>query len=208
MAKFKRKTKEERCSEIMNAAKKVFLKKGYRYTTMEDIVAGTSLSKGGVYQYYKNTKTIMFDIMQSGNYLRFHRNEEIIKEGLQKNDDIYEIITQMLMGKLYEKNPERKLYMMFLAEVLYDKETEKLHAQLEKQAYELAVENLDMLKDQYPEMLVKAKRFFSNTAAKIYARIFFGMFVIRELFTDKSVFDNNRDEIHRFLYDTIKKLSS
>ncbi|WP_455160053.1 TetR/AcrR family transcriptional regulator [Treponema lecithinolyticum] len=208
MPKFERKTKEERCSEIMNAAKKVFLKKGYRYTTMEDIVAGTSLSKGGVYQYYKNTKTIMFDIMQSGNYLRFHRNEEIIKAGLQKNDDIYEIITQMLMGKLYEKNPERKLYMMFLAEVLYDKETEKLHAQLEKQAYELAVENLDMLKDQYPEMLVKAKRFFSNTAAKIYARIFFGMFVIRELFTDKSVFDNNRDEIHQFLYDTIKKLSS
>ena len=191
MPKFERKTKEERCSEIMNAAKKVFLKKGYRYTTMEDIVAGTSLSKGGVYQYYKNTKTIMFDIMQSGNYLRFHRNEEIIKAGLQKNDDIYEIITQMLMGKLYEKNPERKLYMMFLAEVLYDKETEKLHAQLEKQAYELAVENLDMLKDQYPEMLVKVKRF-----------------VIRELFTDKSVFDNNRDEIHRFLYDTIKKLSS
>ena len=208
MPKFERKTKEERCSEIMNAAKKVFFKKGYRYTTMEDIVAGTSLSKGGVYQYYKNTKTIMFDIMQSGNYLRFHPNEEIIKEGLQKNDDIYEIITQMLMGKLYEKNPERKLYMMFLAEVLYDKETEKLHAQLEKQAYELAVENLDMLKDQYPEMLVKAKCFFSNTAAKIYARIFFGMFVIRELFTDKSVFDNNRDEIHRFLYDTIKKLSS
>ena len=208
MPKFERKTKEERCSEIMNAAKKVFLKKGYRYTTMEDIVAGTSLSKGGVYQYYKNTKTIMFDIMQSGNYLRFHRNEEIIKAGLQKNDDIYEIITQMLMGKLYEKNPERKLYMMFLAEVLYDKETEKLHAQLEKQAYELAVENLDMLKDQYPEMLVKVKRLFSNAAAKIYARIFFGMFVIRELFTDKSVFDNNRDEIHRFLYDTIKKLSS
>jgi transcriptional regulator, tetR family len=208
MPKFERKTKEERCSEIMNAAKKVFLKKGYRYTTMEDIVAGTSLSKGGVYQYYKNTKTIMFDIMQSGNYLRFHRNEEIIKAGLQKNDDIYEIITQMLMGKLYEKNPERKLYMMFLAEVLYDKETEKLHAQLEKQAYELAVENLDMLKDQYPEMLVKVKRFFSNAVAKIYARIFFGMFVIRELFTDKSVFDNNRDEIHRFLYDTIKKLSS
>ncbi|WP_314744138.1 TetR family transcriptional regulator, partial [Treponema lecithinolyticum] len=44
MPKFERKTKEERCSEIMNAAKKVFLKKGYRYTTMEDIVAGTSLS--------------------------------------------------------------------------------------------------------------------------------------------------------------------
>ncbi|WP_314743862.1 TetR/AcrR family transcriptional regulator, partial [Treponema lecithinolyticum] len=189
-------------------AKKVFLKKGYRYTTMEDIVSGIRLEKNEVYQYYKNTKTIMFDIMQSGNYLRFHRNEEIIKAGLQKNDDIYEIITQMLMGKLYEKNPERKLYMMFLAEVLYDKETEKLHAQLEKQAYELAVENLDMLKDRYPEMLVKVKRFFSNAAAKIYARIFFGMFVIRELFTDKSVFDNNRDEIHRFLYDTIKKLSS
>ena len=38
MPKFERKTKEERLHEIREAAKKVFLKKGYRNATMEDIV--------------------------------------------------------------------------------------------------------------------------------------------------------------------------
>ena len=72
MAKFKRKTKEERTHEIIEAAKKVFLKKGFHNTTMEDIVAATSLSKGGVYQYFKSTKAIMFAIMQEGNYFIYN----------------------------------------------------------------------------------------------------------------------------------------
>ena len=90
MAKFERKTKEERKTEIMDAAKKVFLSKGYRYATMEDIVAATSLSKGGVYQYYKSTKAIMFDIMQRGNYFRYRRTEEVIAS-IPETDDMAEI---------------------------------------------------------------------------------------------------------------------
>ena len=67
MAKFKRQSKSSRMAEIQEAAKKVFLEKGFRYTTMEDVVKHTTLSKGGVYQYYKTTKAILFDIMQNGN---------------------------------------------------------------------------------------------------------------------------------------------
>ncbi|WP_220607934.1 helix-turn-helix domain-containing protein [Methanobrevibacter oralis] len=36
----------------MNAALKVFLKKGYSNATMEDIINETSLSKGGFYYYF------------------------------------------------------------------------------------------------------------------------------------------------------------
>ena len=38
MGRFIRKTREEREDEILSAAIKVFLEKGYRETTMEDIV--------------------------------------------------------------------------------------------------------------------------------------------------------------------------
>jgi len=54
MAKFQRKTAEERKDEIRRGAVQAFLKKGYRNTTMEDIVASTTLSKGGVYRYFWN----------------------------------------------------------------------------------------------------------------------------------------------------------
>ena len=144
MAKFKRKTKEERTHEIIEAAKKVFLKKGFHNTTMEDIVAATSLSKGGVYQYFKSTKAIMFAIMQEGNYFRYRRNEEIFSSA-KKIDDPYEIVTQALEAKLFDDVPEKRLYLMFLAEILYDKEYETLFWKLENQAHKFINENLEHL---------------------------------------------------------------
>ena len=141
MAKFERKTREERKTEIMDAAKKVFLSKGYRYATMEDIVAATSLSKGGVYQYYKSTKAIMFDIMQRGNYFRYRRTEELISS-MPETDDMAEIITQAVMAKIFDRLPEKQLYIMFISEILYDKETEDLFFTLEEQGQSLAIQNI------------------------------------------------------------------
>jgi len=65
----KRKTREERLCEILEAGKKVFLKKGYENATMEDIIAETELSKGGFYYYYSDKKEIMIDIMKSSNIM-------------------------------------------------------------------------------------------------------------------------------------------
>ena len=109
----------------MDAAKRVFIKKGYRYSTMEDVIANTSLSKGGVYQYYKNTKSIMFDIMKEGNFTRFLKTEDIIGK-FSSTKDVFEVMTQIAIAKLFEGIPEKKLYIMCLSEIMNDKETEKL----------------------------------------------------------------------------------
>ena len=53
MCAVKRLSEEERKKEIMDSATEVILEKGLEKTTMEEIIAGTSLSKGGVYHYYK-----------------------------------------------------------------------------------------------------------------------------------------------------------
>jgi len=49
----KRLSEAERKKEIMDSAAKVIAAKGLGKATMEDIIAGTTLSKGGVYHYYK-----------------------------------------------------------------------------------------------------------------------------------------------------------
>lgn len=208
MAKFQRKTKNERRHEIMTAAKKVFLKKGYRYTTMEDIIALTTLSKGGVYQYYKSTKAIMFDIMSEGNYFRYSRTEDII-EKFAKTNDIYEIMTQALLAKLYEKIPEKKLYIMFLAEIMYDKETEKLYYKLEKEAHKLLAQNFISLleKQNFPKSKLseKAKQNLSKELLpKLYSRIFSGILIIYELLNDKKVFEEKHFELHDIIYRMLK----
>lgn len=208
MAKFQRKTKEERRHEIMAAAKKVFLKKGYRYATMEDIIAQTSLSKGGVYQYYKSTKAIMFDIMSEGNYFRYSRTEAIIKKFASTND-IYEIMTQALLAKLYEKIPEKKLYIMFLSEIMYDKETEKLFYKLEKEAHTLLAQNfISLLEKQNFQKDKISKPIKQNLSKeflpKLYSRIFNGILIIYEILNDKKIFEEKRFELHDIIYGMLK----
>ena len=205
MPKFERKTKEERCREIREAAKEVFLKKGYRNTTMEDIVAATSLSKGGVYQYYKSTKAVMFDIMQSGNFFRYSRTQEIIKEGLEAQTDIFEIITRVLEAKLFDRVREKKLYLMFLSEMPYDKETEALHRKLEKQSFELALSAFEENSETVPQLRQMAKKFLYADMF-LYSRIFIGIIMSYELFSDKKVFDSKRKEIHALFYAFVKKM--
>ena len=203
MAKFERKTKEERCKEIMEAAGSVFFDKGYRNTTMEDIIAKTSLSKGGVYQYYKSTKAIMFDIMQAGNYSRYQKTEQIIKENIN-NDDFYEVLTKILMSKMFEPAFEKKLYLMFLAEILYDKDCEELFFKLEKQSFDLALENLKAYHDKHPNVNIFNIVNFEDSKMKFFFRVFNGIFIIYELFSDKEIFMKNMDKVHDLIYHIVK----
>ena len=52
-----------RKKEILDVAKKVFLKKGFADTVKEDIITETSLSRGGVYYHYKNKVEILLKLM-------------------------------------------------------------------------------------------------------------------------------------------------
>lgn len=205
MAKFERKTKEERKTEIMDAAKKVFLSKGYRYATMEDIVAATSLSKGGVYQYYKSTKAIMFDIMQRGNYFRYRRTEEVIAS-IPETDDIIEIITHAVIAKIFDRLPEKQLYIMFLSEIQYDKETEDLFFTLEEQGWSLAIQNMkSFFEGKKKTAIMESEEFEKHIFPKLYMRILNGILVMYELFSDKEIFEENRREVYELVYTIIKK---
>ena len=198
MAKFKRQSKHSRMAEIQEAAKKVFLEKGFRYTTMEDVVKHTTLSKGGVYQYYKTTKSILFDIMQSGNYFRYERTEKIIQESVGM-ESLPEVITEACMAKLFDEVPEKKLYLMFLAEIPYDRDYEMLYFQLERQALELFIKTLHRAPQQEQEILaiIQEQEYF-------LLKIFHGMLVMRELFSDKDVFNQNKEKIRAIILTTLQ----
>ena len=86
----KRLNAAERRKEIMDAAAKIIALKGLEKTTMEEIIAGTKLSKGGVYHYYRSVIEIFKDIMLEGIKYR----NEIIKNVLmlfekEKHQDIF-----------------------------------------------------------------------------------------------------------------------
>lgn len=130
MGKFERKSKAERQAEIQQAARQVFLAKGYRNTTMEDIIAGTSLSKGGVYKYYQSPKEVLMDIMRQGNQLRLMKIKEL-EQMMASENSISEVMVALALNKIFDETPDKKLYVMFLSEMIYDKEIEALYYQIE-----------------------------------------------------------------------------
>lgn len=79
MAEKKQKVGDIRKREILDAAKKVFLKKGFADTVMEDIITETSLSRGGVYYHYKNKVEILHDLMREGMAYRVKKMNEFLE---------------------------------------------------------------------------------------------------------------------------------
>lgn len=55
--------KEEKKDQILEAARKVFVRKGYEAATMQDIVEESGLSRGGVYLYFSSTEEIFLALL-------------------------------------------------------------------------------------------------------------------------------------------------
>lgn len=60
---------------IVEAARKVFMEKGYKQVTMKDIVDACGISRGGLYLYFQNTGEVF---------------EEVLKLEQAETDDVFE----------------------------------------------------------------------------------------------------------------------
>jgi len=61
---------------IIDEALKLFSKKGYVETSIDDIVEATKISKGGIYNYYKSKEEIFLAIAEE----RFNKRHKLIEE--------------------------------------------------------------------------------------------------------------------------------
>lgn len=130
----KRKTKEERQHEIRLSAKKVFLKKGYQNATMEDIIHETTLSKGGFYHYYKSKKEIIIDMMEKFNVLYQNENPYMLAlEEAKTKDDVKAIMLDAILDKILIVTDDRKLYLMFCHEMMFDDEIKRCFFKMEEE---------------------------------------------------------------------------
>ncbi len=143
----KRLNAAERRKEIMDAAAKIIALKGLEKTTMEEIIAGTKLSKGGVYHYYRNVIEIFKDIMLEGIKYR----NEIIKNHLgDLNKNVSkEFICDEIISKMIDDNPYTSLYVEFLIAKKRNKELDNLMVELQEQTKE----SLKVFMDNEPNWL-------------------------------------------------------
>lgn len=57
---------EFRCAEILEAARRVFARKGFDQTTVDDIAAAAGVAKGTLYLYFRSKREIYFEALKEG----------------------------------------------------------------------------------------------------------------------------------------------
>lgn len=149
----KRLSEAERNQEIMNSAAKVIIAKGLEKTTMEEIIAGTTLSKGGVYHYYGSVIEIFKDIMLFGIEYR----NKIIKEhmGVEKQIASDEFMAKELVDKMIDDNPYMPLYIEFLIAKKRNPELNEVLNDLQEQTKE----RFKVIFGDTPEWLFNSDKF-------------------------------------------------
>jgi AcrR family transcriptional regulator len=192
-----RKTKEERQSEIRKAALTVFLKKGYRQTTMEDIIAATSLSKGGFYHYYGSTKEILIDIMRCGNYQFFEEHNEL--EQVASKEELCVALTRSILAKILQEKPEKKLFLMFAYEMLYDRDFESVYLQFEQDSLALFAKIIQGAVPYARVETVQDKEFFIS-------RLINALLLSQNLFSNKAILQNSKEQLYQIFYELYRDL--
>jgi len=123
IASRKQKEKEEMRSLILDAARKIFLEKGYDSTSMRNIAEEIDYSVGTIYLYFKEKDEIFHALHEEG-----FRRMLTMMQPLQHVDDPFERLKAM--GRIYmefAKNNKDFYDLMFIinAAISHEKDPEK-----------------------------------------------------------------------------------
>jgi AcrR family transcriptional regulator len=104
--------REERKQIILNAAKEVFISKGFNATTIQDIINHSGVSRGGVYTYFENTEEIFIELLKrrdsedvldlDGLYQKAATNWQALSILLEQIQSVIENQSDLLVPAIYE----------------------------------------------------------------------------------------------------------
>ncbi len=72
--------RESKRKEIVEAAMRVFIRRGYQTTTMKDVVEESGLSRGGVYLYFSSTEEMLLAIIEDIDRENDRQMEELLAQ--------------------------------------------------------------------------------------------------------------------------------
>ena len=130
------KDKETRTEEIRKAAKKLFLKKGYQNTSVEEVAKKAKISKGQLYQYFKNKDdlyyALMFPMLKKLGMLLADL-ENVLDEGLIHSNKVFFERLMDLLLELYDYDKDAlQIYQIFQLNGLFSNLSQNANFRLNK----------------------------------------------------------------------------
>lgn len=185
----KLKVGEKRKLEILEAAKKCFLDKGFQNTTMEDVIEKVSLSKGGVYYHYGSTYEMIYDFLKSGIKYRGEKSKTIDTSKLTTLD----AITEMMIERIYDENEFKSIYAIFLKLQNEDKRLCEMFENLKET-------NTEILSSVFPPNDKLSSIFKDEFLVTFVNTLILGY----ESLNQKEIFIKNRETIKKMLEEYLK----
>ena len=134
MVRNKRLSFDERKQQIKRVAARIFVEKGFDNTTMKDLVKETGLSKGGLYHYYKNTTSVLYDIMLDG---IIYRNTIIAQSLASGKTWTVEFFADEMAKKAVDTNELMPVYVELLLAKKRNSQLDEVYKQLERTTLEM-----------------------------------------------------------------------
>lgn len=119
----KEREKESRRQSIIDAAERVFFRKGFDQSTMDDIATEAELSKGTLYLYFQSKDEVHFEIMERGNQILLG----IMEQGIDKSKTGRENLRLLGEAFVYYSNQYPDYFNAMMAFQSRDVEQQKVN---------------------------------------------------------------------------------
>ena len=173
MVDVKKRERQMRRSQIANAAKEVFLLKGFRSTTIEDIARKAELSPATIYQYFKNKDELYASLNLESLHFLFNEIEDIYK----KNNLSFEEKIVRYKEAMYNTFKYDPVIFRNILHVQMEDTLSSLSKNLLDQITTLSRETMNMIAETYEEGIKMGKLIEGNsmTHADIMWATFLGL---------------------------------
>jgi AcrR family transcriptional regulator len=182
--------KEVAKERIVKAAFKVFTEKGYHHSTMDNIAKEMGVSKGALYQYFKNKKEVLNEIVVS--YHMMFREVLTASFEAKGNSTIAEEGSESLLQK-YRLHHE--MFFEVIAIAGHDEEIKQsLRSEYEKDIK--LISEFFLKQKQEGKLALKIE---ADTLAQLYIALYVGMAM-------KVIMGDDSFEIHRVWSNAISSM--
>lgn len=191
MARPVKKTPEQWKKEILNAAQKLFISKGYEETSVSDIMAMAGGAKGMFYRCFQSKEEVMYLL---GNQMFFENNPF---EAIKERNDLNSLQKIKLLLKLNQSDTERNNLNVQAMHILKDPHI--LAAAIE--------ENRRILTPLWLELLEEGKK--DGSIETEYTRELSELLPLINFWLIPSVFTATEEELHhkyRFIMEVLAKI--
>ncbi len=133
--------KEDRKNQIKKATINLISKKGYRNTSVQDILDTINYSKGGFYNCYSSKEELFEEIVNDGMDSRFEKLKKY--DEIKDKVDRKEFIIEALLDKMLDYNIYKKVFTSLMLEMNHNKDLLEFY---QKYADDMRIEFIEFCK--------------------------------------------------------------